>query len=43
MKQEKRFKLPPKEIRLIRIYAKREKVSESKLLEQAIKEFLTSL
>lgn len=43
MKQEKRFKLPPKEIRLVKYYAKREKVSQSKLIEEAIKEFLTSL
>jgi len=43
MKKDSRFKLPPREIRLICIYAKREKVSETKFLEEAIKEFLTSL
>lgn len=42
MKLEKRFKITPKEIRLLKYWAKREKISQSKLLEIAIKEFLLS-
>jgi len=41
-KIEKRFKLPRREISLIKYWAQREKMSQSKLLESALKEFLSS-
>lgn len=43
MRLEKRFKLPPKEIRLVKFYAQKEKIPQSFLVEQAIKEFLAIL
>jgi len=43
MRLEKRFKLPPKEIRLVKFYANKEKIPQSFLVEQAIKEFLATL
>ncbi len=43
MRLEKRFKLPPKEIRLVKFYAKKEKMYPSFLVEQAIIEFLAIL
>ena len=39
-KVEKRFKLPRKEISLLKYWAKREKMSQSALLELSITEFL---
>ena len=42
-KIEKRFKITPKEIRLLRYWSKSEKISQSRFIEQAIEEFLKSI
>lgn len=42
-KTEKRFKITPKEIRLLRYWSKEEKISQSRFVELAIEEFLNSI
>ena len=42
-KIEKRFKITPKEIRLLRYWSKEEKISQSRFVELAIEEFLASI